>query len=471
MGRKAILSAVRAKGRDRIQFDFELDGKRYRPTVDRIPSEANLRRAHKQLQDIRDRIKNGTFAFDEEFPDYRYKDALQIPLSESAKTCSQVFDDFLAHCDARVAINDMAFSTADGYRHILESVWRPAIGKDLFKSIIYSRLQKIASGHTTSKKTYNNVVSALRCAFEFGYKDHPQLFNPASGLKTLRISKKDRPAIDPFTIQEAEAIIARSHLEFGEAHGNYEEFRFFTGLRQSEQFALLITGCDLSKGTIKITKARVRARNKSQTKTGIDREITLCPRALAVLARQLALRESLVAARKVSHDHVFFQDDGAPLFHLSYPYKRWRYVLRVLGTRYRDAYNARHSFISWSLMIGKNILKVAEEDGHSVQTMLSTYAAWTKGATEGDIETIRAAMERSLHDLRVGVHATTGSRSEIRVPLQSPEAGTKLAPERGWGRLSWRQYSQRNGGADGTRIPPAAPEERNFELFRCRPPS
>lgn len=74
-------------------------------------------------------------------------------------------------------------------------------------------------------------MSAVRCAFDFGYKDHPEKHNPASGLTTLRISKKDRPVVDPFTIQEAEIIIARSHTEFGAAHGNYEEFRFFTGLR------------------------------------------------------------------------------------------------------------------------------------------------------------------------------------------------------------------------------------------------
>lgn len=64
----------------------------------------------------------------------------------------------------------------------------------------------------------------------------------------------------------------------------------------------------------------------------------------------------------------------------------------MTGARYREPYNARHSFISWSLMINKNLLKLAQEDGHSVQTMLTTYAAWT-GATEGDITLIKQAME------------------------------------------------------------------------------
>lgn len=45
MGGKSLTSGVHTKGRNRIQFDFEFDGVRYRPTIERIPSEGNLRRA------------------------------------------------------------------------------------------------------------------------------------------------------------------------------------------------------------------------------------------------------------------------------------------------------------------------------------------------------------------------------------------------------------------------------------------
>lgn len=57
--------------------------------------------------------------------------------------------------------------------------------------------------------------------------------------------------------------------------------------------------------------------------------IELCPRAIEVLRRQLTLREQLVKAGLLVHDFVFFQADGAPIMHLSYPWKRWRYVLEV----------------------------------------------------------------------------------------------------------------------------------------------
>ncbi len=44
-------------------------------------------------------------------------------------------------------------------------------------------------------------------------------------------------------------------------------------------------------------------------------------------------------------------------------------------------------------MVGKNPLWVAKQHGHSVQTMLEVYTAWTEGAKESDIEAIRRAME------------------------------------------------------------------------------
>jgi hypothetical protein len=99
MGKKSPLSGVQAKGSDRIQFDFEIEGARYRPTLERVPTEANLRRAYKQLADIKRRIDQGTFNFEEEFPDYRFKGnliATDADLKRQKESCNEVFDKFIA---------------------------------------------------------------------------------------------------------------------------------------------------------------------------------------------------------------------------------------------------------------------------------------------------------------------------------------------------------------------------------------
>jgi integrase len=121
---------------------------------------------------------------------------------------------------------------------------------------------------------------------------------------------------DPFTIQEAEAFIAAIHRDQGEVQGNYDEFRFFTGLRPSEQIALLVSDCDVGQGKVSVTKARVMARDKDRTNTCEDRLIELCPRALEVLKRQLVLRARLKLAGKLNHEELFFKGNGDPIRNL-----------------------------------------------------------------------------------------------------------------------------------------------------------
>jgi integrase len=339
----------------------------------------------------------------------------------------------MQHCESRMAKNDLAFATFDSYRKILNAVWRPKIGEELFEKIKYSTLVKIADAGKLSKKTYNNIISPLRCAFEYGYRDHPEKHNPAAGLKGFRITKKDRPVVDPFTIEEAGLLIEAIHRDWGEAQANYDEFRFFTGLRPSEQIALLVSDCDVAQGKISVTKARVMARDKDRTKTSEDRLVELCPRALDILKRHLALRARLVLAGKIRHDELFFKDDGSPIRNLQYPWVRWKRTLQSMKARYREPYNARHSSVSWNLMIGRNPLWVAKQHGHSVQTMLEVYAAWTEGAKEADIEAIKRAVESSPrrpvpHTVGPGSVRPQVLKHADPDPLQAPGFATNTPP-------------------------------------------
>lgn len=255
--RKRRLNAggVTAKGHDRIQFDFKLDGVRYRPSIKRIPSDANLQRAFEQLEKIRERIRAGTFGFEDEFPNYRYLERVVDP--SQIRTCDEVFNQFTKHCEARLARGDFARVTLAGYRKILDRIWRPKIGAMTFLRVDYLTLARIADGNMWRKKRYNNAIGVLRRAFAFGYRNHPQQLNPALGLKCGRMARKDRARPDPFRIQDAEHFIAAIHAEWGEAQGNYDEFRFFTGLRPSEQTALTVSDFDSARGTLSVTKARV----------------------------------------------------------------------------------------------------------------------------------------------------------------------------------------------------------------------
>jgi hypothetical protein len=90
-------------------------------------------------------------------------------------------------------------------------------------------------------------------------------------------------------------------------------------------------------------------------------------------------------------------------------------------------------------MLGKNLLWVAEQRGHSVEVMLRMYAAWLEGATEADINAIKQAMERrpgarvAIPDKRAAISTVnTGTnypRLIVILPPESPEFGSSLAVE------------------------------------------
>ena len=375
-----------------------------------------MRRARQQLIGIKARIAAGTFSFAEEFPDYRHLS--RTPREGSARTCGQVFDEYLAHCQARVARHDLAAVTLTTYRRTLDHVWRPAIGARRFLDVSYSDLVQIADTPRWGKKTYNNAVSILRRAFKFGYRNHPDRHDPTRELKGARVQGKDRPIIDPFTLEEVETLVAALRKDWGDAQTNYDEFRFFTGLRPSEEIALRVSDYDAVRGTLDVTKARVNGIDKDCTKTGDDRRIALSPRAIGVLKRHLTFRDALVRAGVIDHDFLFFTADGQPIRNLQYPGTRWQRTLRRLTKiRYRRPYMARHTSVSWDLMIGRSALWVARQHGHSISTMLRFYAAWAGGTLESDVARIRAAInsERSLRQNRAWV-----SSSKISRPIARP---------------------------------------------------
>jgi integrase len=155
-----------------------------------------------------------------------------------------------------------------------------------------------------------------------------------------------------------------------------------------------VSDFDATRGTLRVNKARVAGVDRARTKTGVHRLFELCPRprALAVLRRQLALRERLLREGRIRHSQLFFTKDGSPFHSIHESGARWAKTLARLPIRPRRPYCARHSCVSWNLMLGKNPLWVARQHCHGVRTMLEVYAAWAEGAVESDVAAIRRAM-------------------------------------------------------------------------------
>jgi integrase len=425
MGRPSRTGGVIAVGHDRIRFDFTIEGRRIRPIVRCVPTEENLAKARQRLAWIKQRIVEGTFRLGEEFPHYAVARGAHVPAS--AQSCSELFDAFLRHEDAQVLRGELAPATVEAHRQILNRHWRPHLGHLLYNDVTASQLQAIADTQGFSKKTYNNALGAIKSALAFGARDVRGRANPAALLK---YAKTPKLSIDPFTLREAETLIAALHAEWSAGVAHFHELRFFTGLRPCEVIALRVADYERTHGVLAVTKTRVRGRERFKTKNGRDRRVVLCARAIDVLERQLGWRADLEARGLIEHDSLFCTDAGAPLRHAGEPGSRWMKTLARLPIRYRRPYVARHTSVSWRLMVGEPPLWVAEQHGHSILTMFTVYAAWTRGAQPKDVEAIRAALNRPRRPRAFGTGFGTGM----------PNAGAKTLKRK-----------ENTGGADGTR--------------------
>jgi hypothetical protein len=144
-----------------------------------------------------------------------------------------------------------------------------------------------------------------------------------------------------------------------------------------------------------------------------------------------------MAAGKIRHEHLFFLEDGRPISDPEITRWRWSESIKALTIRRRGPYHARHSSVTWQLMLGKNLLWVAKQHGHSVEVMLRMYAAWLEGATEADIHAIKQAMERrpaaraAIADAHAAISAVNAGTNRARLivirPPESPKFGSSLA--------------------------------------------
>lgn len=313
----------------------------------------NLHSARQLLAWMRRRIAQGTFILAEEFPEYAARHGARIPVT--AKTCANAIDEFLRHLEAKIARRKaISPATFEDYRQTLNRVWRPHIGTYMVTSV--------ADQQCPSARAYNKAIGVIKKLFDFCLIDLPSHGNPAVLVERAKIRKR-RP--DPFSVKDAESLIAKLHADWGSAQGNFDELRFFTGLRTCEEIALRVADYDREHHRLNVSKTRVRGHERYQTKNGRDRSVKLCRRAISVLERHLCLREELVARGIITHDSLFFTDSGRPIRNLGVTGRRWRKAIIDLKIRYRSPYVARHTSVSWNLMIGREPQWVAKQHGHS----------------------------------------------------------------------------------------------------------
>lgn len=324
--------------------------------VPMMPTAGNIKHASRVAAEIRERIRLGTFSMVEYFP--------ASGAGPSMMTVAK-------HLETWLAAKRLEGSTKAGYVSIAK-FWTDEIGDKPLRALKHSDvLTAIADYPDLSGKTINNRVSVLRGALDLALRDRLITENPVVGIPSATYQK---PPVDPFTAEEAEAILADMVKHYSPEVASYTAAKFFTGMRSGESFGLRWPNVDLSARRLVVQESVVAGKEKDSTKTHVARTVLLNSRALEAF-------QSMRARTYMAGQHVFVDPrdgkrwGGEPKFRYF-----WVPTLKRLGVRHRPQYNTRHTYATMMLMAGMTPAFCAGQMGHSVTVFLRTYAKWIPGA-------------------------------------------------------------------------------------------
>ncbi len=253
--------------------------------------------------------------------------------------------------------------------------------KEVLGDTIAEKVDEVAArkvveawSESASPRTIKERLFDLKACWEWAKgKYHIEKTNPWS--KCLDLARLKGKSVapkrnNPFSISELETIITAfaDHSQ----HSHYTDFVIFlsnTTCRPGEVAALRWENVALDRSSVWIGESISRGhQNAKGTKTGVARTIYLPPAAQAMLIARFE------AVKSQPSDLVFTAPKGRAINDNNFRNRVWNDILLSCGIDHRPPYNLRHTAISHALANGANPVALAEQNGHSVKTLFSTYA-------------------------------------------------------------------------------------------------
>lgn len=340
---------------------LKIDGRPMPPTT------ANIRFAQRLAAEIREKIRHGTFAVAEYFPE-------DGTVGQGLTVATQL--------DTWVTGQRLAVSTRKAYDSAIR-FWKAGCGDEPLRRLRLSKILQVLAESDISGKTANNYVSVLNQAMALAVADGVLQQNPAAAVPA---QAHQTPPPDPFTEAEEDAIVA-AMAKLSDAAARYTRFRFWSGLRTGETIALAWRSVSFDQRLLQVSESVVRGVRKG-TKTNSVRTVMLNSVSLQCLLEQRqAVPEACATVWLDPRYGQPWADERA--FRRSY----WVPALKAAGVRYRQPYTTRHTYATKMLMAGMKPGFCAGQMGHDLKIFLDVYARWMPG--QGDAAEM-ALLERRL---------------------------------------------------------------------------
>lgn len=282
---------------------------------------------------------------------------------------------------------EVVLGTRKNYRISLNLYWMPHLALLPIDQITSAMLRKIA-GETPWKSSTvkRSAIQRLHTMFECAVNDELITRNPVGSIE---LPVKAKKPVDPFTVAEADLIIGRLYEVLTgsmRVYAAYFEFAFYTGMRPGEIAALRWDEVDSEGRVANVCRIVADYKIEERTKTRETRRVMLNSRALNVIEVAKGVAELRAKQSRRQHKQSPYVFPPTKNFEFiqqaSVTDKHFKAALVALKIRARRQYNCRHTYATMCLMAGMNLGFIANQLGHSVQMLLTTYARWINSSED-----------------------------------------------------------------------------------------
>jgi integrase len=259
-------------------------------------------------------------------------------------------------------------TTIKNYRSSLRTAILPYFGRTRVKDITpFSVREWMHWLEDRQKKSAESIRSArtvlsaiLNDAVEEGIIDR----NPVKATRPPKTDQKDKR---PFTLSEVKALLDT------EEDGQFREFlilSFFTGIRTGEALGLEWRHIDFNNKVISVRQTRSGGRISDPKTRSSVRDIEMLPVVEEALKRQYERTGG-------KNGFVFLTKRDEPYRYITSIRDRWKVLLAKSKLEYRKIYTTRHTFASVMISEGEKPMWVSRTMGHkSLSVTLSVYASY-----------------------------------------------------------------------------------------------
>jgi len=365
---------------DAIRIRFSWDGKRRSETLTLPTTKSGIKAATSLRDQVVSLIKHGLLdeaKYAELFPGSVLTGGKEVLFGEYAQ--------------AWLRGREIEEGTYLNYKSVLNLYWMPHLALTRLSAISTMTLRNIVGKiEWSSPGVKRNAIVRLSTILDDAVREELIGKNPA---ELLDAPKRNKGEPDPLTLDEANKIIAELYSTThwpSSIYAAFFEFAFFTGMRPQEIIALRWDAVDKVKRQVHVCRAIAQGVIKERTKTKKNRHVLLNDRALHALefAEKYAERRKAGSGSIKDFPYVFPPSKiSQHIKQTSDLHKQWGPALERLKVRYRPPYNCRHTYATICIMSGMNPAFIAQQLGHSVQMLLSTYARWLNSSGDwGEME-------------------------------------------------------------------------------------